>query len=148
MSKLTKILNIATYVIFGITAVLTAMYYFGGEVPNQTHTTPVHTDEMIVWAYILLAIAAGASLLFPIVRFFTNPKEAKKGLMAMGAIAVVVLLSYSISDGTLLDLPGYTGADNEPATLEFADTILFTMYFLGIGAIVSIFATELLRKFR
>ena len=148
MNKLTKILNITTYVIFGITLVLTAMYFFGGEVPQQVYPTPVHTDEMIIWSYILLGIATGAALLFPVVRFITNPKDAKKGLMGLGAFAVLVLLAYSMSDGTLIDLPGYTGGDNTPATLEFADTILFTMYFLGAGAIVSIFATELIRKFR
>jgi hypothetical protein len=58
------------------------------------------------------------------------------------------LIAYSLSDGTLLNLPGYTGDDNNVGSLKFADTVLYTMYALGVGAIVSIVATETLRKFR
>ena len=63
-------------------------------------------------------------------------------------IVILVLIAYSISDGTVLNLPGYDGADNVPATLEFADTILFTMYFLGIIAIGAIIVTEIIRRVR
>lgn len=148
MIKLTKYLNIATIVMFVITGILSVMFYAGGEVPNQAHPTPVFTDPMIVWAYILLAIAAGSALLFGIIGFVMNIKEAKKTLISMAAIAVCVLISYAMADGTLIDLPGYTGGDNTPSTLIFADTILYSMYFLAVGSIVAIISTEILRKYR
>lgn len=148
MIKLTKYLNIATIAMFVITGVLMVMYYAGGEVPNQLHPTPVFTNEMIVWAYILLAIAAGSAFLFGILGFIMNIKEAKKSLISLAAIAVCVFISYAMADGTLIDLPGYTGGDNTPSTLIFADTILYSMYFLGVGAIVAIISTEILSKLR
>jgi uncharacterized membrane protein YkvI len=148
MNKINKILNIVTYVIIAITVVFIGLFYLGGEVPNQAQQTPVHTDEMLIWGYILFAIACGAAVLFGVVKFFMNIKEAKKGLISLGAIAAVVVISYMMSDTALLDLPGYTGSDNTPATLEFADTILFSTYCLGFGAIVAIIATEIIRKVR
>lgn len=148
MTKLSKILNIATYIIIAITAVLIGLFYFGGEIPNQIYPTPLYTEELIIWAYILIFATTGAAVIFPLVNFIAHPKEAKKGLLALLAMTIVVLVAYSLADSTLLDLPGYTGTDNNPATLRFADTIIYTMYFLGIGAIVSIFVTELIRKLR
>lgn len=146
MNKINKILNITTYVIIAITVVFIGLFYFGGEVPNQAQQTPVHADEMLIWGYILFAISCGATLIFGVAKFFMNIKEAKKGLISLGAIAAIIVISYMMSDTTLLDLPGYTGGDNTPATLEFADTILFSTYFLGLGAIVAIVATEIIRK--
>jgi len=150
MGKITKYLNIATIGMFVITGLLMGLYYFGGEVPNQAHTTPVFTDQMIVWAYILFGISAGSAIIFGIVSFIMNIKESKKSLISIAAIAVLVLIAYAMADksGTLLDLPGYTGTDNTPGTLEFADTILYSMYFLGLGAVGSIIVTEILRKVR
>lgn len=148
MTDFGKYLRFATIAMFVITGVIGAFFYFGGEVPNQVHDTPVYTNSMIVWAYILLAIAAGSAVLFAISVFFTNFKEAKKGLFALIGLAVILLVSYALSDNTPFDLPGYTGGDNTPATLSYAGTVLITTYILGIGAIVSIFATEIISKKR
>lgn len=148
MTKISKILNIVTYVMITVTVVLLGLFYFGGEIPNQAYTTPVYTQELLVWGYILFFLATGAAILFPIIRFIASPKDAMKGIIAMAGLGLVILIAYSLSDATLLDLPGYTGTDNTPGKLMFADTILYTMYFLGIGALVAILATEIIRKLR
>lgn len=148
MTKISKILNILTYVMIAITAVLLGLFFLGGEIPNQIHPTPIYTEELIVWAYILLAIAAGAAVIFPVARFVTNPKEAVKGLVGIAVLGIVVLVSYSMADATILDLPGYTGTDNVPSKLLFADTVIYTMYILGVGAVASIIVTEIIRKLR
>lgn len=61
---------------------------------------------------------------------------------------ILVLIAYSMSDGTIMDIPGYSGSDNVPGTLKFTDTILITTYFLGIGAIGAIIVTEIIRRVR
>ncbi|MDE5420175.1 hypothetical protein L3073_15650 [Ancylomarina sp. DW003] len=147
-NTLSKYLNILTYVMLGLTVVFVAMFYFGGEVPNAAYTTPVHTDSLIYWAKALFYITVGLSILFPIIQLVTNPKGAIKGLAGLAGLGLVILIAYSLSDGTLLNLPGYTGEDNNPSSLKFADTILYTMYILGVGAIASIVVTEALRKLR
>ena len=38
-----KILKIITIVMFAITLVILGMFMFGGEVPDQLYSTPIHT---------------------------------------------------------------------------------------------------------
>jgi hypothetical protein len=147
-NTLSKYLNILTYVMIGLTAIFVAMFYLGGEIPNQAYPTPVYTDVLLHWTKVLLYATAGLSLFFPIVQLVTNPKGAAKGLAGLVVLGLIILIAYSISDGTLLNLPGYTGDDNVPARLEFADTVLYTMYILGVGTVLSIVVTEVLRKLR
>lgn len=143
-----KILNIATIAMLAITVVILGLFIFGGELPNTQYPTPVYTEALINWSAILFVIAAIAALAFPIARLFTRPKEAVKSLVALLGIAVVILLAYSLSDGTVMNIPGYEGPDNVPSRLVFADTILITMYILGIGAVLAILVTEVIRKVR
>ncbi|BAX80550.1 hypothetical protein [Labilibaculum antarcticum] len=147
-NTLSKYLNILTYVMIGLTAIFVAMFYLGGDVPDQAYDTPVYTDVLIYWANALLYVCAGLSLLFPIIQLVSNPKGAVKGLAGLVGLGLIVLLAYSLSDGTLLDLPGYTGDDNTPGALQFADTVLYTMYILGVGTVLSIVVTEVLRTVR
>ena len=124
---------------FAITLVILGMFMFGGEVPDQLYSTPIHTGALLNWAYILFIIAIIAAIIFPIVRLFTRPKQAMKSFIGLVALAVV---------GTPMQIVGYSGPDNVPSRLIFSDTIIYTMYFLFAGAIIAILATELLRKFR
>jgi hypothetical protein len=142
MQKINKILNIVTIVMFVITVVLLGLFYFGGELPNSQYVTPVYTEQLLWWSYLLFGVAIVAALVFPIARLFTRPKEAMKSFIAL------VLIAYSMSDGTIMNIPGYSGSDNVPGTLKFTDTILITTYFLGIGAIGAIVVTEIIRRVR
>lgn len=143
-----KILKIITIVMFAITLVILGMFMFGGDVPDQIHTTPIYTGALLNWAYVLFVIAIIAAIIFPITRLFTRPKQAMKSFIGLVALAVVILFAYLLADGTPMQIVGYTGPDNVPSRLIFSDTIIYTMYFLFAGAIIAILATELLRKFR
>lgn len=143
-----KILKIVTIVMFAITVVILGFFIFGGEVPDQVYTTPVYAASLLNWAYILFIIAVAAAVIFPITRLFTRPKQAMKSFIGLAVLVVVVLIAYAMADGTPMNIIGYTGADNVPSRLIFSDTIIYTMYILFGGAIIAIFATELLRKIR
>ncbi|MRT94159.1 hypothetical protein [Ancylomarina sp. 16SWW S1-10-2] len=147
-NTLSKYLNILTYVMLGLTVIFVAMFYFGGELPNQTYDTPVYTDSLISYATVLFYITVAISVLFPILQIIDNPKGALKGLAGLAGLGLIVFIAYSLADDTLLKLPGYTGDDNSAGPLVFADTVLYTAYVLGVGAIVSIVVTETMRKFR
>ena len=148
MQKINKILNIVTIVMFVITVVLLGLFYFGGELPNSQYVTPVYTEQLLWWSYLLFGVAIVAALVFPIARLFTRPKEAMKSFIALAGIIVLVLIAYSMSDGTIMNIPGYSGSDNVPGTLKFTDTILITTSFLGIGAIGAIVVREIIRRAR
>ena len=74
--------------------------------------------------------------------------QTERSFIALAGIVILVLIAYSMSDGTIMDIPGYSGSDNVPGTLKFTDTILITTYFLGIGAIGAIIVTEIIRRVR
>lgn len=148
MQKISKLLNILTIVMLSITVVLIGLFFLGGNLPNAQYTTPIYMEQLIWWAYILFGLSIVAALVFPIARLFTRPKEAIKSLIAVAGIVVLVLIAYSMSDGTIMNLQGYDGSDNIPSRLKFADTILYTMYFLGIAAVGAIIVTEIIRRIR
>lgn len=143
-----KILNIVTIAMFVITVVLLGLFIFGGSVPNQQYDTPVYTESLLNWAYILSGIAIIVALIFPIVRLFTRPKQAMKSFIGLAVVVVIILIAYALSDGTPMKIPGYTGPDNVPSMLKFSDTILITMYILFGGAFLAIAGSELYRKIK
>lgn len=143
-----KILNIVTIVMFVITVVLLGLFLFGGEVPNQLYSTPVYTSSLLNWSYILCGIAIIAAIIFPIVRLFTRPKEALKSFLGLAVVVVLVLIAYAMADGTPMKIIGYSGPDNVPSMLIFSDTIIYTMYFLFIAAILAILGTEIYRRMK
>ncbi len=79
---------------------------------------------------------------------FTRPKEAVKALISFAVVAVFVVIAYALANDTILELPGYTGKDNVPGTLKFAGTMLWTTYFIFVGAIASIFYVEISKIFK
>lgn len=141
-----KILNIVTIIMFAVTVVLLGLFLFGGDVPNQLYTTPIYTGALLNWSYILCVIAIVAAIIFPIARLVTRPKEAMKSFLGLAALAIIVGVAYAMSDGTPMKITGYNGPDNVPPMLVFSDTIIYTMYFLFVGAILAIFGSEIYRR--
>jgi len=77
-----------------------------------------------------------------------NPRNAIRTFISIGLLGVIVLVSYSMGDGTPLQLVGYKGSDNVPSMLILGDTFLYTTYILLGGVLLSIFYTEISRIFR
>lgn len=148
MEKIKKYLNILTIVMVVITLVIFGLFLFGGNVPNQLYTTPVYTGTLLTWCYILGVIAVILALIFPLINLFTRPKQAVKTFIGLGIIFILILIAYALSDGTPLDIPGYNGPDNVPGRLIMADTLIYTISFLLVGAFLAIIGTSIYRKFK
>lgn len=149
MQKLAKILNIVLAILLALSVVVAIMFYTGGEVAGAAYYTPVFTNLIINWGILLLIIAAAAALIFSIVNIVMNPKNAVKTLISVGILAVIVLISYSFADDTVLTMAsGADVPDNIPSRLKFADTVLNSMYILFGLAILSIVYTEVSRVFK
>lgn len=120
----------------------------GADFETEMATYGNALDLFMYWAYILFAIAAVAAIGFPLVKLFTQPKEAVKTLISVAVIAVIVFIAYSLADDKVLDLTGYEGPDNVPETLKFAGTLLWTTYLLFGIAILSILYVEVSKIFK
>jgi len=108
------------------------------------------TDYALGWAYILLAIAAIAALLFPLITIVTDVKAILRLLAVVAGAAVLLLLSYFVfASDTPIDILGYTGTDNsDPGTLKWIDTGLFSTYIIFGVALLSILYFEVAKLFK
>ena len=155
MFNISKITSVLLYALMAISVILLIIFYkVTAGIPAETDfDTQIEIyggilDLILSWAVVLLVLAAVAAIAFPLVRMFTQPKEAIKTLILFAVIAVVVFISYSLSDNTVLDLPGYTGDDNVPGTLKFAGTVLGTALLLFFGVLASIIYAEISKIFK
>lgn len=143
---MTKILRILLIVLLAISALLTILFYGGGE---DISGGPIYTNIFILWAYVLTAVAVGFAVIFPIVQMITNPKNTKKSLLGIVALVVIVGIAYALSSTELL---GITNPDlvqyDAPSTLKYAGTMLHSTYVLAVVAIVSMIYTEVAKIFK
>lgn len=141
-----KILRISLIVLLAISAFICILFYAGGEsAPGQ----PRFTELYIVWAYVLTGLAVGLTVLFPIIQMISNPKNAKKGLLGVAALAVIIVVSYAMSSGELLGIidPELIHYD-EPSTLKFAGMILNSSYLLAGIAMLTMIYSEVSKAFK
>ncbi len=134
----------------GITVVLAVIFYAGDVVEGTQGNLeePVITETFIHWAYLLMGLAAGLTVIFSVLNLVLNPQGAKKALVAILGTGVVVFVAWLLADDTVLNLPHYTGDDNVPSTLKMVDTGLFTTYLLAGLAVVAIIYSEISRAIR
>jgi hypothetical protein len=148
MTKLSKYLDIILYILLAITLVFAGLFYFGGEVENAAMTTPLYTESFLNWGKVLLVGAAVITLLFEIFNLIIHPQSAVRSIISIVLLGIIVLVSYSLGDGTPLNLIGYKGSDNVPSMLLLGDTFLYSIYILFGVAIFAILYTEVSRIFK
>jgi len=98
---------------------------------------------MLYVTYLLIVVATLSAIVFPIIALAGDMKKAKRALFGIGAVAVVFLLSYAVSDGTVLD--SYVKYNVTEGVSKLVGAVLIMTYILGLGAIVSAIAGEILK---
>jgi len=107
------------------------------------------TDIALIWAYILVILTMIASIVFPLIAVFNNPRGLIRLVAVLVGAAVLVIISYAVSSDTPIDIIGYTGTDNsDPSTLKMIDTVLFVTYMLFGLALASILYAITSRAFK
>jgi hypothetical protein len=147
---LSKIITISLYALMGISVLLMLIFYFGAEVPGTENTPmrePVVTETLLLWSYILVGLAALTAIIFPLIRMAMNPKNAKKTLIGLVGVAVIVFIAWQFSSDEILPL-ATENPDNVPHVLRLAGAQLGTMYILLGLAVLSIFYTEIRSLFK
>ena len=147
---LTKAITISLYLLMGISIVLMLLFYFGTDVPGTADTPmrePVVTETILIWAYVLVGLAIIVAVIFPAIRMIMNPKNAKKTLIGLAGIAVIVFIAWQLASDEVLQL-ATDQPDNVPHVLKMAGAQLGTMYILLVLAVLSIFYTEIRHLFK
>ncbi len=142
MNKLIRILFI---VLIAVSALFGLMFYFGGDIPGTEQ--PVYTQLFIVWGYILTGLAVILTVAFPIFQMIRNPKDIKKSLLGILAIAVVVFVAYMFASTEPIRFAG-NNEYNISNVLKYVGTGIYTMYFLVGIAMLSVFYTEIVNMFK
>ena len=107
------------------------------------------TDVALVWAYILVLLTAIAAIVFPLIAVISQPKALIRLLLVLAGFAVLVVVSYVLSNDKPIDIIGYTGTGNtDPGTLKMIDTVLFITYMLFGLALGSILYSIVSRAFK
>jgi hypothetical protein len=146
MTKLSKYLSYVLYLLLAVTLVFAGLFYFGGEVEDAGY--PLYTESFLNWGKVLLMIAAAVAILFEIANLLLHQQAAIRSLISIALLGVIVVIAYSMGDGTPLQLVGYKGPDNVPSMLILGDTFLYSTYILIGGALVAILFTEVSRIFK
>lgn len=98
---------------------------------------------MLYVTYALFVVATLSAIVFPIITIVGDVKKAKRALFGVGAVAVVFLFSYLVSDGTVLE--SYAKYNVTAGISRLVGAVLIMTYILGIGAIVSAIAGEIIK---
>ncbi|HKM12169.1 MAG TPA: hypothetical protein PL115_07925 [Bacteroidales bacterium] len=120
--KYTKYLQ---YLLFAISIVLIIVFY-----TTQTGSMDDKIlDANLIWAYVLVAIAAVLAVIFPLAKAFKTKKGFLRLLAVIVGVVVLVGGCYLLAPGTPIDLNFEVSA----RTFKLTDTALFVTYAL-IGA--------------
>jgi len=131
MGSTNKLFSIILIALLGLSALLSLLFM----------VDVISEGLLITWCYILLAIAAVAAIVFPLITMAQNPKGAKNALIGVGALLVIGVLAYVMSSGVeTLDHDGKILATASEAKMSQAGLIAF--YILAAGAIGSIIYAE------
>jgi len=141
VTKIHRTSNLTLMISVAISIVVMALFYLGGEASGDDKVAadlsqPKYTDIVLYWAYILLAITVVVLIGFAISAFLKqfkeNSKKALSGFLVLLAMVALFVITFVIGDGTLLNIPGYDGPDNNPQTLKMTDMWLYSIYVMVI----------------
>lgn len=105
-------------------------------------------DNMMRIAYLVFAIVLVLVLVYVLKGLFTG--NIKKTLLTLGIFFVIVIIAYSVSSGSDLDLQPFIdkGQNITEATSKKVGAGLYTFYTLAILAILSMLSSGLIKKTR
>lgn len=143
--SISKILSIVLAVLLGVSTVFIILLYAGKTVGVNE---PQHLDLAITWAKILIFVTAGVTVFASIYEMIFITGNLLKPLIVLVILAILVIVSYTLSSGEILDLVGYKGKDNVPKILKLSDTGLYLTYIFFFLTIVAIVYTEISKVFK
>lgn len=152
--KDSKISSFVLYALMAITVVVCAFFYIGDTESCSTTAgtldAPVYTSMLINWAYILIVIAAVATLGFALMTFVSkvlyDVKSVIVPVVAVGVLAIVLLSTYFGADTTQMNIIGYEGSQ-EPWVYRVTNMCIVSSIVLAAIATIATLFGSLAKKF-
>ena len=157
VTKISRISRWTLYAMSVVTVVLIGLFFLAGNVqPEQQYaelvglTEPVFTDALLYWVYVLLGVTLLAVFVFSIFGFINNlrhnRKKAINSLITLVVFAILLVIAYTIGDGTPLNILGYEGPDNVKGMLKLTDMWLYSIYILMALTILAMLFSPLIKR--
>lgn len=138
------ILRISLWVLMIVSVVLIVMFVINTNAAGDDKIAlKAAANPLIVWAYILIAIAAVTAILFPVGYLIRNPRKAVKALISIALLALVFFIGYLLADST----PIHTATSNtnpdfsDRGVLLLTDTGIITTYIMLCIAVLALLVT-------
>ena len=155
MSKLTyRASYYALYAMFAIILIVLCLFFLGGDATGDAVIAgvdpemwqPAQTDALLYLMYALFGIAIAATIFQFGAALKDNPANAIKSLLGLVLLVVVLVVAWSMGDGTPMQIQGYSGTDNVPFWLKITDMFLYSIYILLFVTVVAIIVSGIKKK--
>lgn len=135
-----------SFVRYGLIAIsLVILFLFLGTM-NQTTGTYPYIDLLMRWTYVMLYISVAAVIILPLIEMAKNPKGAKRTLLGVVVLVVIVGISFALSSGAPVTSPSKTYEN--VTELRLSDTGLIATYIAFFLAVAAIVVGEVIKLFR
>ena len=93
--------------------------------------------------YLMIAGAAISAIAFPVLYLIKHPEQAKGTLKGIGALIAVLLFSYIIASGNIMEFPGSEKFGMTEASTKRVGMGLWCFYLLAAGAVGAVIYSEI-----
>ena len=97
--------------------------------------------------YIMIFGGALAAIAFPMMFLFKNPEKAKGALKGIVGLIAVVVISYILASGDIMEFPGSEKFGMTESSTKRVGMGLIAFYFLALGAVAAVVFAELGKLF-
>ena len=102
----------------------------------------------LILTYIMIAVAALAAIVYPLMFLAKNPSKGKNALMGIGGLLFITVISYVLASGDIMTFPGSEKFGMTEASTKRVGMGLIVFYILSLGTIAAVLFTELGKLFK
>jgi hypothetical protein len=132
-----KIVKIAL-VVLSVIGLILLFLMPNSDMPKAEQMGSGSIDAMHWLAYILLFIAAGATLVFGLKNMISTPGGLKKSLMGIGGLLVVLAIAYGLSSGTDVSVEDMLRVNNIETTEGVVKSVGAGINMFGLLLLVAV----------
>ncbi|HNV49553.1 MAG: hypothetical protein WBH71_04560 [Bacteroidales bacterium] len=136
--KIATILRVILGLLLGVSLILFIVFYTKGE---------EFTNVVLIWAYILFALTALVTIIFPVINIILNPKSGKTVLIGLIGFAVLFIIAYSMASG-YNEGTVYETFNISEAKSKFIGGMLNSTYILAALAVLAIVYSSISSVFK